>query len=219
MQQGRVTVNGEVSTELGTRVVPGRDEVAVDGASVTVSATRWFAFNKPPGVLTTRHDPHGGDTVYDRLPPDLAELHYVGRLDRDAEGLLILTNDGDASNALQHPSRKVEREYWVEAAGTLSRSTVKQLVVGVDLEDGPARAKSAKLLTAGDVKSTLTLVLTEGRKREVRRMLSASGHAVLRLRRVRFGPVRLGSLKPGEWRELGQKELHALAAARTRKGA
>jgi 23S rRNA pseudouridine2605 synthase len=218
MLEGRVAVNGEVVTELGTRVVPGRDEVSVDGTPVAVAATRWIAFHKPPGVLTTRRDPHGGDTIYDRLPSELRVLRYVGRLDRDAEGLLILTNDGDRSRALQHPSGEVEREYRIEVAGTLTPATIGRLLEGVVLADGNARAKAVTLLTAGPVTSTARLVLTEGRKREVRRMMSAVGHAVLRLCRVRFGPVKLGDLQPGQWRDLDRNEIEALASASARRG-
>jgi 23S rRNA pseudouridine2605 synthase len=213
MAAGRVTVNGAVVTELGTKVVADRDVVAVDGEPVGSAATRWVAFNKPPGVLTTRSDPHGGETVYDRLPADQAGLRYVGRLDRDAEGLLLLTNDGDTAHALQHPSGEVEREYWLEVAGTVERPSLRMLLAGVDLDDGPARARRAELLEAGDVTSHLTLVIAEGRKREVRRMLSAVGHPVLRLRRTRYGPIVLGDLARGAWRELDGREVRALDEA------
>src|SRR6185503_4185527 len=133
---------------------------------------------------------------YDVLPKDLARLKYVGRLDRDAEGLLLLTDDGDAAHRLQHPSGEVEREYRVEVAGTVERADVDRLVAGVELGDGPAAARRAELLEAGSITSKVSLVLTEGRKREVRRMMSAIGHPVLRLERVRFGPVQLGDLDP-----------------------
>lgn len=213
MLAGRVTVNGEVASELGTKIVPGRDVIAVDGEPVERAAERWVLLHKPPGFLTTRSDPHGGRTVYDLLPADHRGLRYVGRLDRDAEGLLLLTNDGDAAHALQHPSGEVEREYWLEVAGTLERASVRALLDGVELDDGVARAVRVDLLEAGDVTSELTLVLTEGRKREVRRMLSAVGHPVLRLRRIRYGPVHLGDLAPGAWRELEPSEVRAVVRA------
>ena len=210
MLAGRVRVNGRVVSELGARVVPGQDAVEVDGERVSILPARWIVFFKPSGVLTTRGDPHGGRNVYDLLPSELHGLRYVGRLDRDAEGLLILTDDGDAAHALAHPSGEVEREYWLEVAGTLRPETVARLVSGIELEDGPARAKGATLLEAGRVVSTMSLVLTEGRKREVRRMLSAVGHPVLRLRRVRFGTVSLGNLTPGAWRKLSASERDEL---------
>jgi 23S rRNA pseudouridine2605 synthase len=210
MIEGRVRVNGRIVLELGTKIVPGADRVELDGEVVSIPPARWIAFFKPPGVLTTRQDPHGGRTIYDLLPEDFEGLRYVGRLDRDAEGLLILTNDGDAAHALQHPSGGFEREYWLRVAGTLNPKTVRRLVEGVELEDGPARAEHATLLEAGPVTSTLTLVLTEGRKREVRRMLSSVGHAVLQLRRTRFGTVHLGQLTRGSWRELTASEREGL---------
>jgi len=210
MRAGRVRVNGVVASEMGTRVVPGRDTVEVDGERLTISGTRWFAFHKPTGVLTTRSDPHGGTTVYDVLPDEFGELRYVGRLDRDAYGLILFTNDGDQAHRLQHPSGEVEREYELEVAGTVDATTIRTLLWGVELEDGPAVARDAQLLQAGPVVSTLTLVLTEGRKREVRRMMSAVGHPVLKLGRTRFGPIHLGDLKPGAWRKLDAVELRAL---------
>lgn len=213
MLAGRVAVNGEVVRELGSRVVAGRDVVTVDGERVNVAAERWIVLHKPPGVLTTRSDPHGGRTVYDLLPEELHGLSYVGRLDLDAEGLLLLTNDGDTAHGLQHPSREVEREYWLEAAGTVSTEAVQALLAGVELDDGLARARRIHSVRPGPVSSELVLVLTEGRKREVRRMLSEVGHAVLRLRRLRYGPVALGDLPRGEWRDLPPDEVEALRRA------
>jgi pseudouridine synthase len=213
MSEGRVRVNGAVVTELGVRVVPGRDVVEVDGERVhdarRATAT-WVVFHKPVGVLTTRRDPRGGATVYDVLPKQLRRLKYVGRLDKDAEGLLLLTDDGDAAHRLTHPSGEVEREYWLEVAGNVGGSEVARLLAGVELGDGPARAHRASVLEAGPVTSTMTIVLTEGRKREVRRMMSAIGHHVLRLKRVRFGPVRLRDLEAGAWRELRDEERERL---------
>ena len=213
MQAGRVTVNGTVVRELGARVVPGRDSVALDGVPVVSASKRWVAYHKPPGVLTTRRDPHGGRTIYDDLPSDAAGLRYVGRLDRDAEGLILLTNDGDLAHALQHPSGEIEREYRLEVAGTVTERERRTLLAGVELEDGLARPRRVELKGGGGIRSSLTLVLTEGRKREVRRLMSAVGHPVMRLQRVRFGPVALGDLPRGGWRALGDREVEALARA------
>ena len=212
MRAGRVSVNGAVVSEMGTRVVPWQDAVTVDGKPVTIGSVRWVAFHKPVGALTTRSDPHGGETIYDLLPEDLRALRYVGRLDRDASGLILLTNDGEEAHRLQHPSGEIEREYEIEVAGTVERGTIRTLLNGVELEDGPATARRAKLLNVGPVVSRLTIVLTEGRKREVRRMMSAVGHPVLKLSRIRFGTVALGDLEPGGWRDLDRKELAALSA-------
>jgi len=208
---GRVRVNGVAVMELGRRVEEG-DVVEVDGKVVRPRAVRWVAFHKPPGVLTTRGDPHGGVTVYDVLPEEVAELRYVGRLDKLTEGLLLLSNEGELANALMHPSRGVEREYLASVRGVPTEESLERLVRGVDLEDGPARASRATLgpTQAGD--ATVALVLTEGRKREVRRMMSAIGFPVVRLVRVRFGPIELGDLEKGSWRSLSDEEISSLRA-------
>jgi 23S rRNA pseudouridine2605 synthase len=211
MLAGRISVNGQVVSEMGTRVVPGQDAVELDGEPVVIGDVRWVVFHKPVGVLTTRGDPHGGKTIYDVLPEELHELRYVGRLDRDASGLILLTNDGGEAHRLQHPSGEVEREYSIEVAGTVKAETIRALLGGVELEDGLAKARRAELREAGPVASRLTVVLIEGRKREVRRMMSAVGHPVLKLCRVRFGSIALGDLEPGGWRALTEGELAALA--------
>ena len=213
MLAGRVTVNGTVVTQMGVRIDPSSDKVSVDGEPIRSSPVRWVAFHKPAGVLTTRADPHGGVTIYDRLPSQLSELRYVGRLDKDAEGLLLLTNDGQLSNALAHPRGEIEREYWLRVAGTLEPATINRLTSGIELDDGFARAVRARLIDSDKVSSTLKLVVTEGRKREVRRLLSAVGHPVMRLRRIRYGPLALGALKKGSWRDLDDDEVAALASA------
>lgn len=210
---GRVRVNGVVVGELGTRVVPGQDRVTVDGEAVAHEAEpRWIAFHKPPGCLTTRSDPHGGATVYDLLPPDLASLRYVGRLDRDTEGLLVFSNRGDEIHALLHPSAEVEREYRAWVSGAPSADAMGTLVQGVTLGDGPARAKRARVAERHREGAVVELVLTEGRKREVRRLMDAVGHPVLRLVRVRFGSVELGDLPQGAWRPLNDDEIGSLEA-------
>jgi 23S rRNA pseudouridine2605 synthase len=210
MRAGRVRVNGEVASEMGIRVVPGVDRVEIDGEPLGLSTARWVAFHKPVGVLTTRSDPHGGRTIYDVLPQELHELRYVGRLDKDAHGLLLLTNDGEEAHRLQHPSGEAEREYEVEVAGTVGPEAVRQLLQGVELDDGPAVARRVRILEAGPVVSRVALVLTEGRKREVRRMMGAVGHPVLKLCRTRFGRVRLGELASGQWRDLTKAEVESL---------
>jgi len=211
---GRVKVNGQTVGELGTRVLPGRDRVELDGTPAEISRVRWIAYHKPAGVLTTRRDPHGGRTLYDALPDDAGagDLRYVGRLDRDTTGLLLLTNDGDVANALQHPSRELEREYRAMVVGQPDRPTLRALTGGVQLEDGAAHAKRVWIERGEGSWSIVGVVITEGRKREVRRLLEAVAHPVRELSRVRFGPVGLGDLARGAWRELTDDECRRLRA-------
>lgn len=213
MAQGRVRVNAEVAVTPGTKVEPGRDRVELDGRLVRWDPIRWIALNKPRGTVTTRKDPRGRDTVYGLLPKDARRLRYVGRLDRDTEGLLIFTNDGDASHALLHPSSEVPREYRALVRGVPGKDALSALSRGVELDDGPARAEQVRLLKEVRGGALLTLVLREGRKREVRRLLEAVGHPVRRLRRIRFGPLELGGLETGGWRELTPGEVRALRRA------
>ncbi len=209
---GRIRVNGAVVTELGTRVDPERDVVEVDGVAAELAEVRWVAFHKPPGLLTTRSDPHGGATIYDILPESERSLKYVGRLDRDSEGLLLLSNDGDVIHALLHPSQGVEREYVATVTRVPSPETLARLRAGVELADGLARAKRAELVGREGRDGVVRLVLTEGRKREVRRLFDAVGHSVRRLVRVRLGPVRLGTLPRGGLRPLTDDEISLLRA-------
>jgi len=211
--QGRIAINGERVTSPGARVVPGTDTVSLDGRIVRPAPLRWVVFHKPAGVLCTRADPHGGKTIYHLLPEWAGGLRYVGRLDRDTSGLLILTNEGDLAAALAHPSGRVEREYQAGVAGKITARALRRLRRGVDLEDGPARPNRVRRVELGENEWRVTLVITEGRKREVRRMLKAVGHPVRTLVRTRFGPFRLGSLKPGGWRPAHPSELDAARAA------
>jgi len=211
--EGRVRVNGEVTRILGSKIIPGRDRVEVDGEWVEKAGLRWVMVHKPPGVVTTRSDPQGRPTVYGLLPEDLGELRYVGRLDQPTEGLLLLTNDGDVLHRLTHPSYEVEREYHAWVKGVPGKDALQRLLDGVELADGPARATRVRSLGAHGRGTVLALVLQEGRKREVRRILEAVGHPVTRLMRVRFGPVRLGDLPAGQWRELKDQEIRSLRSA------
>lgn len=215
MAEGRVRVNGRPVTKLGSRVSPADDRVELDGRRVVVRPPRWIMLNKPRGAITTNKDPGGRPTVYPLLAPADRCLRYVGRLDRDTEGLLLFTNDGDLHHALTHPSSAISREYRVAVEGRPSQGTLRLLESGVELEDGMSRAENVRVLgqCAGGKGVVLSLVLREGRKREVRRLLAAVGHPVRRLRRVRFGPVRLVGTRPGEWRELSEEEVEALRGA------
>lgn len=204
IRQGRVRVNGKVAV-LGQKVNPG-DVVEVDGKPVEPPRERIvLALHKPRGYTTTRHDPHAQKTVYDLLP-SIPGLHPIGRLDRDSEGLLLFTNDGELTFRLTHPRHGVQKVYrvWTEG-GTLPEGVCRRLLKGVMLEDGPAKALACRPAPGGAF-----LTLAEGRKREVRRMLKAVGYPVKRLLRVQVGPIRLGNLPPGKWRRLSSEEEKVL---------
>jgi 23S rRNA pseudouridine2605 synthase len=207
---GRVSVNGTVAV-VGDRADPDVDHVQVDGLEVNLDPNvRYHALHKPSGVVTTMRDPQGRTDIRPFLPTDGPRVFPVGRLDRDTEGLLLLTNDGELANALTHPRFAVEKEYLAEVAGIPTAKHVGILRRGVELDDGLARAKSARVAARTAERGAIRIVMTEGRKREVRRLLAAVGLPVTRLVRVRVGPVRLGSLAPGDRRELTHEELLAL---------
>jgi 23S rRNA pseudouridine2605 synthase len=215
---GKVKVNGRVVTELGTKIDDAKDSVSVNGKKVESTETVWIALNKPRGYVSTRKDPQRRPAVYDLLPASLHGLFYVGRLDLDSEGLLLLTNDGDTANRLLHPRYEVERVYEVLIRGELKPDRIEQLLEGVELEDGIARAESVKVLGVTRNEMRLRLTLREGRKREVRRMLWAVGHKVLRLKRLSYGPIKLGRLAEGKWRKLTEAELRTLPGREKRAG-
>jgi pseudouridine synthase len=216
---GKVKVNGEVVTELGTKIDDAKDVVIVSGKKIESAETIWIALHKPRGYLSTRKDPEGRPTVYDLLPPALHTLFYVGRLDMDSEGLLLMTNDGDTANRLLHPRYEVERVYEVLIRGELKPDRIERLLEGVELEDGIARAENVKVLGVTRNEMRLRLTLREGKKREVRRMLWAVGHKVLRLKRLSYGPIELERLPEGKWRKLNADELRTLAKGGARKKA
>jgi 23S rRNA pseudouridine2605 synthase len=205
--RGSVRVNGRVAT-LGDKVDPARDEVTLEGAPVNLDPdARYLKLNKPGGVVTTMRDQRGRPDIRRLLPSEGPRVFPVGRLDRETEGLLLLTNDGDLANRLLHPSFEIEKEYLAEVTGTPTPEQLRRVRSGVELEDGPARARSLRLVDARGGRAQLALVIAEGRKREVRRLLAAVGLPVTRLVRVRVGPVRLGRLRPGQVRELTAEEL------------
>ncbi len=209
IREGRVTVDGDVA-ELGSRVDPRKARIAVDGSPVpSHPELRHYALNKPLGVTTTLRDRHAERTL-DEFLPEGPRLFPVGRLDRESEGLLLLTNDGELANRLLHPRYGVEREYLAEVAGTPPRSAVRALEEGVQLEDGLARAVRAARLQVGRDRAALSIVMIEGRNREVRRMLAVLGYPVRRLVRVRIDGVRLESLPPGAVRPLTSEEVRTL---------
>jgi 23S rRNA pseudouridine2605 synthase len=209
---GRVEINGRVAT-LGDRLDPTVDEVRVDGSKVNVDPElRTFALHKPRGVTTTMRDPHAERDLTGLLPKGV-HVFPVGRLDRDTEGLLLLTNDGSLAHRLTHPRYAIEKEYLAEVGRPPSQRQLARLRRGVELDDGTARAVDARSAGGAGGRGGVRLVMIEGRKREVRRMLDAVELPVRRLVRVRVGPIRLGKLGPGEVRELGPEDVRALYRA------
>jgi 23S rRNA pseudouridine2605 synthase len=224
--EGRVEVNSEVVTEQGRRVDPERDVIRVDGARIPPPRRHlYLALNKPRGVVVTMDDPEGRRTVADVLAQSAERrtgtpgmrravknerLFHVGRLDTDSEGLLILTNDGELAHKLAHPSYQVPKTYIAEVTGQVSAQTMRRLRRGITLEDGPVRPISVKIVSSVGEKTLLKITLQEGRNRIVRRTMEAVGHPVRKLSRIGIGPVRLGNLKVGEFRELTREELGGL---------
>jgi 23S rRNA pseudouridine2605 synthase len=209
---GRVEVDGEVAT-LGQRVDLDHARVAVDGVPVVIASdvVHWL-LNKPAGYVTTARDPQGRATVLDLVPSE-PRVFPVGRLDRDTEGLIVLTNDGELAQLLTHPSHGVEKEYLAEVDGTPAPGALRRLREGVRLDDGITHPASVQLVQQQGEQSALSITIHEGRKRQVRRMCEAVGHPVRRLVRVRIGPVTDRALRPGTWRVLTPAEVRGLYAA------
>ena len=194
---------------MGRRVDTATERVEVDGVPVSVSSdVVYYLLNKPAGVVTTAHDPHGRRTVIDLVPAE-PRVFPVGRLDAETEGLLLLTNDGDLAHRLTHPSFGIEKEYLAEVDGEPSAAAVRRLGRGVELDDGmtaPARVSAV-------APRALRITIHEGRNRQIRRMCDAVGHPVVRLVRTRIGPIVERTLRPGEWRALSAAEIRGLQAA------
>jgi 23S rRNA pseudouridine2605 synthase len=207
---GRVAVNGEGVTRLGTRVDPASDRVTVDGKVIRALRRLYVALNKPRGYLCTKADPQGRRTVGQLLPKEWSNLYPVGRLDRDTEGLLFLTNDGDFCLRLTHPRYGVRKTYLVEVEGRIPSESVIRLTQGVEEGGEQLKAETAQVLGLNKTRSLLRLTLCEGKNREVRRLLAALGLGVLALRRIEIGPIKLGELPEGRWRVLTADEVKRL---------
>lgn len=206
MQEGRVTVDGVVVREPGVSVDPTRQRVEVDGRPIQTASFRYLMYHKPRGVLSALSDPRGRGTLADVLPPDAGRVFHVGRLDQDSEGLLLLTNDGELAARLTHPRHEVEKTYRVWCEGDLDSAALSRMTRGIEDAGEHLRAKSVKCEEPG----LYTIVLTEGKKREIRRLFAACGCPVRRLMRVAVGPVKLGSLSTGRFRDLTAAEVTAL---------
>lgn len=209
--QGQVTVNGHIITEQGFKADALRDRIFVEGRPLQPpSRTMVVLVHKPKGMVTTKNDPENRPTVMDLLPTKLHHLHPVGRLDYDTAGALLLTDDGELTHLLTHPSRGVEKVYWARVGGSVSPATLKKLEAGLELEDGPTAPCKARLRAQTAQNSLVEITLHEGRNRQVRRMLEAVGHPVKALRRVRFAGFDLTGLPVGAHRVLLPGQVHQL---------
>ena len=213
MVEGRVLLNGE-PVILGDRVDPASDLLTVDGAPVPVSEDlETHLLNKPPGVISTASDPQGRQTVVDLIGSD-KRLYPVGRLDSDSEGLILVSNDGELTHRVTHPSFGVTKTYLAEVEGAVAPATIRHLVSGVTLDDGPAAAESAKLVDSRPDRSLVELIMMEGRNREVRRLLEAVGHPVTRLVRTAIGGLSDPNLRPGRSRAVTASDIQRILASR-----
>lgn len=216
IEAGRVQVDGQRVTELGVRVDPDRQVVHVDGTRVVLDETRvYLAFNKPLGVVSTMSDELGRPSLADYVGARTERLFHVGRLDVETEGLLLLTNDGDLAHRLQHPSYEIPKTYVAQVAGPVARDVGRRLREGIELDDGHGLVKvdSFKLVDSLPGRAIVEIVLHEGRKHVVRRLLDAVDQPVLALARTQVGPIRLGELKPGRTRALNREEIGGLHRA------
>lgn len=207
---GRVTVNGAVASQLGAKVDPQQDRVAVDGRVVARKRKLYIAVNKPPGFVCTRGTKDERKRIGDLLPREWTELFSVGRLDYQSEGLIFLTNDGDFCLKLTHPRYGIPRKYvaWVE--GRVTAEMIKNFTQGVVSAGEKLQARRARLISANNSNSIVELELTEGKNREVRRLFESQHLAVRRLQRVQIGPIKLGQLPAGKWRVLTEPEIKSL---------
>ncbi len=214
IRAGRVEVDGQVVTTLGVCIDPATAQVKVDGQPVHLP-TKWrtVMLHKPAGYVTTMADPQGRRQVTDLLAGQSERLFPVGRLDYDATGLLLLTNDGELAHRLMHPRYKVAKTYRVTVGGRFEETARARLLAGVELDGRPAAAVQVQILQSTTDRSVIEMTIREGRYHQVKRMLGQVGFAVLKLKRIAYGPLRLGRLAPGAWRDLSPQELAALAQA------
>jgi 23S rRNA pseudouridine2605 synthase len=213
IRTGHVAIDGQVVRDLGVKVDPEQHQIAVDGVAVRAEKPVYWLVHKPRGYLCTNHDPAGRPLAVELVPHVPQRVYTVGRLDEDSEGLLLLTNDGDLANRLMHPRYGVEKTYEVQVAGKPTREDLQQLLKGVWLSDGHVRARRVKRFKTQGDSTWLEIVLSEGKNREIRRMLARLEHKVMRLKRVALGPVQLGRLASGKSRRLTAEELSRLRGA------
>jgi 23S rRNA pseudouridine2605 synthase len=207
---GRVSVNGHRIQTLGTRVDPVHDKVTVDGRSLQAKRKLYVALHKPAGCVCSANDELSRSTIHDLLPKEWQNLHSVGRLDFNSEGLIFLTNDGQFALRLTHPRYGVRKKYVATVEGRVDGAMLRQFTRGVQHAGEQLRALAARLVSAGHARSVVELELGEGKNREVRRLFEAQGLTVKRLQRTQIGKIKLGELKPGRWRMLTETEIRTL---------
>jgi 23S rRNA pseudouridine2605 synthase len=210
--EGRVSINGRVVRTLGTKIELGHDRIELDGQPLKTRRKIYIAVNKPPGFLCTRKDPLNRNTVFDLLPPEWAHLVSVGRLDRDSEGLLFLTNDGDFVLRLTHPRYGVRKIYQAAVEGKVHPPMLKRFTQGIEDDGEILKAEKARTISATNSKSVVELELAEGRNREVRRLFASQELNVIKLQRIQIGRIKLGELPVGKWRTLTDTEIKSLLA-------
>lgn len=209
--EGRVSIDGKTVTAMGVRVEEGQT-VCVDGRAVRPEERKYYVmYHKPAGEVTTAQDPEGRATVLDKFTDFPVRLYPAGRLDYDSEGLLLLTNDGDLTQRMLHPSKEVEKVYLARVSKQLTQADAKRLEQGVMVEGRRTARAKVKILDVTPLYSDALITIHEGRNRQVRKMVTAIGHEVVLLRRVRFGPLKLGDLPRGMWRELSEEERFAIS--------
>jgi len=216
IEQGRVQVDGDVVADLACKVDPAAVKIKVDGEWLKKSRPVYFALNKPPGVLSTNYDPSGRMRVID-LVPDQDRVFSVGRLDQSSEGLMLLTNDGELAQRLAHPKFRIQKTYFVVVSGQMSEDELNKLRKGVHLAEGLARIDGATIKRVRKGCTELEIILSEGKNREIRRILARAGHKVVLLRRIAIGPLRLGQMPVGASRQLTSNEVKALYVASAEK--
>lgn len=208
---GHVAVNGKVITEMGVQVDESADVVTVDGKVCKIQEEKhYLAYNKPMGEVTTVADPEGRPTVMDKFRDYPVRLYPVGRLDYDSEGLLLLTNDGDLTERMLHPSMEVDKTYLARVSNQVTPEEARQLERGVMVDGRKTARAKVHILSVQNLFTDMIITIHEGRNRQVRKMVEQIGHQVVMLRRIRFGPLKLGELPRGMWRPLTQEELDAL---------
>ncbi|WP_066640006.1 pseudouridine synthase [Desulfolucanica intricata] len=209
--EGAVRVNGRLVTQPGTKVNAMQDRIQVHGKTINQTKKKiYILMYKPRGYVTTLHDPQNRKTIADLLNNIKERVYPVGRLDYDSEGLLLVTNDGELTHALTHPSHEVKKTYLVTVSGVPSKEALEQMAGGLDLEDGPTSPAQVELVDVLQDRSLLEITIHEGRNRQVRRMFEKIGHPVLRLKRIKLGPLNLKGIRPGRYRFLNNKEIREL---------